>query len=88
MHCRITVKGHLDERWSDWFSGLSIRHLETGESALEGPIADQAALHGVLATLRDLHLALVAVACEDQGTAPVNQSGSEEEGHGMTDGVP
>ncbi len=58
---KIRVKGHLDERWSDWFDGLEITNLENGEAMLHGNIVDQAALHGVLAKVRDLNLALVAV---------------------------
>ena len=58
---KIRVKGHLDECWSDWFDGLEITNLENGEAMLSGEIVDQAALHGVLAKVRDLNLALVAV---------------------------
>jgi hypothetical protein len=64
MYCSITVKGHLDQRWSDWFDGLTITHLETGESVLTGHLPDQAALHGVLTKVRDLGLMLVTVECE------------------------
>lgn len=58
---KIRVKGHLDERWSDWFDGLEITNLENGDTLLSGDLVDQAALHGVLAKVRDLNLALVAV---------------------------
>ena len=58
---RIRVNGHLDERWSEWFDGLEITNLQNGEAMLSGEIVDQAALHGVLAKVRDLNLALVAV---------------------------
>jgi hypothetical protein len=61
---KIRVKGHLDERWSDWFDGLEITNLENGEAMLSGDIVDQAALHGVLNKVRDLNLALVAVSTE------------------------
>ena len=57
----IRVKGHLDGRWSDWFDRLEITNLQNGEAMLSGDIVDQAALHGVLAKVRDLNLALVAV---------------------------
>ena len=57
----IQVKGHLDERWSDWFDGLEITNLENGETMLYGDIVDQAALHGVLAKVRDLNLPLISV---------------------------
>ncbi len=59
----IRVKGHLDARWTAWFAGLEITNLENGEAALSGEIVDQAALHGVLAKVRDLGLPLIAVAC-------------------------
>ena len=62
---RIRVKGHLDGRWSEWFDGLEITNLENGETMLYGEIVDQAALHGVLAKVRDLNLALVAVSSVD-----------------------
>ena len=57
----IRVKGHLDERWSEWFDGMTITNKETGEAILFGPIVDQAELHGVLAKVRDLNLPLLAV---------------------------
>ena len=58
---KIRVKGHLDERWSEWFDGLEITNLENGETMLYGEIVDQAALHGVLTKVRDLNLDLVEV---------------------------
>ena len=61
----IRVKGHLDGRWSDRFDGLEITNLENGEAMRYGHIVDQAALHGVLAKVRDLNLALVAVSSVD-----------------------
>lgn len=66
MYCSITVKGHLDERWSEWFGGLTITHRENGETILAGQLPDQAALHGVLAKVRDLSLTLVTVQCADR----------------------
>lgn len=60
----IRVKGHLDGRWSEWFDGMEITNLEDGETGLSGEIVDQAALHGVLAKVRDLNLTLVAVSSE------------------------
>jgi len=57
----IRVKGRIDEHWSDWFEGLTIKHTDQDETVLIGPIVDQAALHGLLAKLRDLGLPLVSV---------------------------
>jgi hypothetical protein len=57
----IRVQGHLDQERSGWFDGLAITHTATGETILSGPIADQAALHGVLLKIRDLGLSLLEV---------------------------
>ncbi len=57
----IRVKGQIDERWSDWFAGLTITHTDQGETVLTGPVVDQAALYGLLSRLRDLGLPLVSV---------------------------
>ena len=63
----IVVQGHLDEQTGYWFEGLS---LSTGFDAVGAPITslvgrfvDQAALHGVLATIRDINLPLISVRC-------------------------
>jgi hypothetical protein len=69
MECSITVKSHLDQRWSEWLDGLTITHLESGDSVLTGQLPDQAALHGVLAKVRDMGLGLVEVRC-DVGCPP------------------
>jgi len=58
---RITVKGHLDSHWSAWFDNLTISNEANGEAVLCGPLADQSALYGVLAKVRDLGLPLLAV---------------------------
>ncbi len=58
---RIRVNGHLADRWADWFGGLELRRQDDGTTELVGPIVDQAALHGVLACIRDLGLPLLAV---------------------------
>ncbi len=57
----IRVEGELPIDWSNWFEGLSITRGEPGESILSGTLADQAALHGVLAKIRDLNLKLISV---------------------------
>jgi hypothetical protein len=56
----IRVEGHLATDWSDWFEGLTVCREANGETVLSG-LLDQAALHGVLAKVRDLGLVLVAV---------------------------
>jgi hypothetical protein len=58
---QIRVRGHLDPRWSAWFDGLTIAHEPDGDTTLTGPVADQAALYGLLSRARDLGLTLVSV---------------------------
>ena len=57
----ILVRGQLDSHWSTWFEGLTLTALENGETLIAGPVQDQAALHGILAKIRDLDLHLLAV---------------------------
>jgi hypothetical protein len=57
----IRVEGHVDERWSDWVEGLAFAHEADGTTTLTGPLADQAALHGVLNRMRDLGVPIVSV---------------------------
>ena len=58
---QIRVKGNLEPIWSDWFDGFTITAQTQGETLLTGGVADQAALHGVLAKLRDLGLPILLV---------------------------
>jgi len=57
----IRIKGHLNARWADWFDGLTLTPESDGTTLLAGQILDQAALHGLLAKVRDLGLPLIAV---------------------------
>ena len=57
----IRVQGGLDGRWSAWFEGLRITGDELGQTVIVGPVVDQAALHGLLAKVRDLGLPLLSV---------------------------
>ena len=61
MVYRIRLKGHLGREWTDWFGGLTITLEEAGDTLLTGPVADQAALHGLLKKVRDLGMPLVSV---------------------------
>lgn len=60
-HCRITVQGHLAPHWTVWFDGLELTRNADGTTVISGPVADQAALHGVLAKLRDLGIELLSL---------------------------
>lgn len=74
---RFRVRGRLDDRWSICLEGLAITRQDDGTTELVGQLADQAALHGVIARIRDLGLPLLAVereqitphlACDDRQT--------------------
>jgi hypothetical protein len=57
----IRVRGHLDSRWAAWFDGLHLHHQDDGTTLVRGPVADQAALHGLLERMRDLGLPLISI---------------------------
>jgi hypothetical protein len=63
---RIRVQGNLDPRWSEWLQSMSIVSEQTADGCLStvltGPLADQAALRGVLTRLWDLNLDIISVA--------------------------
>jgi len=67
-HYEIKIKGHLDQRWLDWFAGLTLTHMAGNETLLSGPLPDQAALHGLLERIRDLNLTLISVTCGGPST--------------------
>jgi len=58
---QIRIKGHLGRQWTDWFGGLAITLEDNGDTLLTGSVTDQAALHGLLRTVRDLGMPLVSV---------------------------
>lgn len=58
---RIRIQGHLHDRWADWFEGFDIERQADGTTLLVGEIVDQAALHGVIARIRDLGIPLISV---------------------------
>lgn len=74
----IRVKGILADRWADWFGGLTITR-EDGDTLLTGPVADQAALHGLLTKVRDLGLPLISVIRVEPGQADLSEGKSSIE---------
>lgn len=58
---QIRLEGHLGRQWTDWFDGLCITLEDNGDTLLTGPVADQAALHGLLRKIRDLGMPLLSV---------------------------
>jgi len=61
---QIRVNGTLDQSWSDWFGSLTVTE-QNGETLLAGQVIDQAALHGILAKVNDLGLAIISVERRD-----------------------
>ena len=66
----IRLQGRLEQRWSDWFDGLTLTAADDGTTTLRGRVADQAALHGQLQRLRDLGLPLISVTQVEPDPAP------------------
>lgn len=58
---QIRLHGHLGPEWAAWFGGLTVTREESGATLLTGPVADQAALHGLLKKVRDVGLPLVSI---------------------------
>lgn len=56
----IQVKGYLDARWTELFEGMNIA-WEDNITTISGMVADQAALHGLLARVRDYGLVLISI---------------------------
>ena len=86
MQYEIRLKGHLDSRWADWLGGMSLTHASDGTTVVVGPVADQAALHGLLQKLRDIGVPLISVnesepepplGFSDDGSEPVPTTDSE-----------
>jgi NADPH:quinone reductase-like Zn-dependent oxidoreductase len=58
---QVRIKGHLDRQWTEWFGGLTLTQEEDGNTLLTGPVIDQAALHGLLKSVRDLGMPLLSI---------------------------
>jgi hypothetical protein len=70
----IRIKGHLNNRWAEWFEGLTITLEDDGNTLLTGPVVDQAALHGLLKKVRDLGMPLVSVNSADPGQVKIKEA--------------
>ena len=78
LECTIRAAGALDARWSERLGGLRVRPAGRGSpvAELRGPLRDQAALFGVLATLYDLGLPVLSVACRAAPGPPAADTGA------------
>lgn len=66
MRYEIRVEGIVDQSWSAWFDGMQVRSEPGDRTTIAGEVADQAALHGLLARVRDLGLAVHSVTRVDR----------------------
>lgn len=66
----IRIKGHLAPAWSEAFDGMQLTLTQSGETLISGVVADQAALHGLLARIRDLNLTLISVTRVEEAGNP------------------
>ena len=66
---RIRLQGRLDARWATWFDEMQLSCDEDGTTLLQGRVPDQAALHGLLAKIRDMGLPLLSVVRGSPGTS-------------------
>jgi hypothetical protein len=58
---RIRVQGQLGQEWAAFLGGLTLSWQEPDQTILIGQVIDQAALLGILNTIRDLGLPLLEV---------------------------
>jgi hypothetical protein len=70
VQCSITIKGHLDPSWQDWFDDLQPRSEPSGRTVLHGSLVDQAALYRVLLKIRRLGLVLVSLDTDELPGGP------------------
>jgi hypothetical protein len=89
----IRLEGRLHERWLAWFDGMTLTSVPNPSpdspgsagagvvTILRGPVADQAALHGILARLRDLGMPLISIARVEKGAADNDGTGATGEPH-------
>lgn len=64
---QVRLRGELGPQWAEWFEGWALALDAHGDTLLTGPVADQAALHGLLRKVRDLGIPLLSINCIDPG---------------------
>jgi hypothetical protein len=79
---KIRLEGRLASRWVTWFDGMTLTVDNDGTTCLEGPVVDQAALHGLLHRVRDVGLPLLSVTQldTDRPTPPSQDSDDSHSG--------
>ena len=74
----IKISGHLDQRWSEFFAGMTLTQLQGDGTLLSGLLPDQAALYGLLERIRDLNLTLLSVTCNIPLTQDADKNNEEQ----------
>lgn len=72
---QLRLKGHLSPSWASYFEGFRAIALENGETVLTGEVADQSALHGLLALIRDSGIPLLEVKQIQSEVSPIEKAG-------------
>jgi hypothetical protein len=72
----IRTQGRISESWSNWFEGMTLVQESDSTTLIRCPDLDQAALHGLLAKVRDLGLLLISIT--PTPTSPDTPKGSLE----------
>jgi hypothetical protein len=70
-HYEIRVQGRIGSRWSAWFDGMTVTTQQDGTTLIEGQVADQSALFGLLLKMRDMGLPLLSVIRADRQELPL-----------------
>ncbi len=73
----LRLSRHLDDHWAEWFGNLALTRESDGTTTLRGPVADQAALHGLLIKVRDLGVTLISVRPIDEPTDSNRMQGDD-----------
>src|SRR4029453_19290821 len=74
---RIVVRGELSRRYLPAFEGMTLAPGD-GETAIIGPVVDQAQLHGLLDRVGDLGLELVSVNAAPEPAVTASAADSSE----------
>ncbi len=85
----IRVSGHFGPRWEAWFDGLDVTTEEDGTTVISGVVADQSALHGLLAKLRDLGIPLISLLeCPHEATPDLPRLSNPRSPHNPSGATP
>ena len=57
----IRLKGHLQDKWAEWFHEMTLTREDDGSTTLYGPLPDQTALHSILLKISNMNLRLISV---------------------------